>query len=220
MVPDLTIRLSNHQDNERALSMSNYMKGHFSFYGIPSPVRKEIQKEWFNTLPLPSTTEMKWPLVFELWGKSQREYHYVACDWLSKWKPHDFRITDIDNIRKLIVTNSWWDSVDALAPNLLNNYFKQFPEMEEITIQEWLTSSNLWLKRSCLIYQLKRKNNTNIDRLVMSIEVLKHEKEFFIQKAIGWSLRQLARVQPERVKKIVVEQQLKGLALREATKYL
>jgi 3-methyladenine DNA glycosylase AlkD len=220
MVSDLTSRFSNHQNKDRALDMSNYMKGHFPFYGIPSPLRKVIQKEWLNAHPESLSMEKKWKIVFELWSQERREYHYVACDWTAQWKPKELQIDDIELIKKLIVTNSWWDSVDALAPNLLNTYFLQFPEMEEKIITEWVHSDNLWLKRSCLIYQLKRKHKTNIQQLISCIEVLKHEKEFFIQKAIGWSLRQLARIHPDEVRKITIEQQLNGLALREATKYL
>ncbi len=220
MVSDLSSRFSNHRNNDRALAMSNYMKGHFPFYGIPSPLRKVIQKEWLNAHPECISKEKKWKIVFELWAQKEREYHYVACDWTAQWKPKELQIEDIELIKKLIITNSWWDSVDSLAPNLLNSYFHQFPKMEERIILEWLLSDNLWLKRSCLIYQLKRKDNTNIQQLITCIEVLKHEKEFFIQKAIGWSLRQLARIRPDEVRKIAAEQQLKGLALREATKYL
>ena len=220
MVTDLLQQLSNHQNNDRALSMSKYMKGHFQFYGIPSPSRKSIQKEWLSSLSSNLTIDEKWQLVLDLWKQPHRECHYVACDWTAKWKGKELRLTDIEYIKELIVNNSWWDSVDALAPNLLNTYFLRYPEMEGKTVEEWLGSDNLWLKRSCLIFQLKRKQQTDKDRLVLAISKLKQEKEFFIQKAIGWSLRQLARTYPHEVRKIVVEQELKGLALREATKYL
>lgn len=220
MVTDLLHHFSKHQNNDRALSMSKYMKGHFQFFGIPSPLRKNIQKEWLRSLNPNLTMEEKWQIIFDLWKQDNRECHYVACDWTSKWKAKELRSTDIELIKELIITHSWWDSVDALAPNLLNTYFLQYPEMEGKIVDEWLESDNLWLKRSCLIFQLKRKQETDKFRLVLAISKLKQEKEFFIQKAIGWSLRQLARTFPDDVRKIVVEQELKGLALREATKYL
>ncbi len=207
-----------HKNSDRALAMSAYMKGHFPFYGIPSPLRRTIQRDWHKENVW--SEGLKWSIIFELWDQPEREFQYVACDWLSRWKDSELEEQHIDFIEQLISTKSWWDSVDALAPNILNSYFNKFPHMEHPTIFRWLLTDNMWLRRSCLIYQLKRREKTDVKLLEACIEALIADRQFFIQKAIGWSLRQYAKHDPAYVSELINRLPIQGLALREASKYL
>jgi len=87
-------------------------------------------------------------------------------------------------------------------------------------INSWRKSDNMWLRRSCLIFQLRYKSATNFTLLKGLVQELKQDKEFFIQKAIGWSLREYAKTNPTSVKAFVEESGIQGLAKREALKYL
>ncbi len=213
-----SFRLSASEDN--SIGMSKYMKGHFAFFGVKAEKRKEIQRAWHNKIPKGSSSEFRWDLLKELFNKEEREFQYVAIDWLNTWNKKEISESDSEGIKWLITNKSWWDSVDSIASNFVGKYCQLFPEEGSELIEEWRFSDNLWLQRSCLIFQLKYKEKVNFTLLKSLIVQFQMDKEFFIQKAIGWSLRQYSKSEPEAVRKFVEEIQLKGLAKREAIKYI
>ena len=208
---------SNH---EKALGSAKYMKGKFTFYGVDATTRKVIQKEWFTLLKQNEKLINRWEIVRELWEKEYRELHYVAIDWMNSWKKDTVQKEDIIHFEWLITNHSWWDSVDSIASNVLGTYFKQFPEQVEKVVTEWRNDTNMWLNRSCLIYQLKYKKAVNFDLLKSLIQQYQPVKEFFIQKAIGWALRQYSKFNPDGVRDFIEEINLQGLARREGAKYI
>lgn len=200
--------------------MSKYMKDRFLFYGIKAEDRKRIQKVWFSQLPKVLSFEQRWEILVELWEKDQREYQYVAIDWLNSWKKEWIQPEDIKQLRWLIENKTWWDSVDAIASNYLGKFAKKFPDSAIEFVEDWRNESNFWINRSCLIFQLKYKNEVDFELLKSLIVQYHPNKEFFIQKAIGWSLRQYSKFAPDEVRDFVTEIKLTGLAYREATKYI
>jgi 3-methyladenine DNA glycosylase AlkD len=207
---------ANAQKSEQC---SKYMRNKFEFYGLTADERKALQKTHFPALKdLPSSE--RWDFIRECWEKPEREWQYFAIDWLNSWPKSWFNETDYDQLEWLITQKSWWDSVDALASNYLGKWAKYFPNEMSKTINDWRSDDNFWLHRSCLIFQLKFKTEVDLVLLENLIQQFKFNKEFFIQKAIGWSLRQVSKFHPEEVKRILVEQSISGLAYREAAKYL
>src|SRR5699024_9475553 len=93
-------------------------------------------------------------------------------------------------IEHIITTKSWWDTVDAIATHLVGELFAKYPHLITEKGDNWLRLENIWLQRSMILFQLKYKEKTNEDLLYSIIKQLKHIDEFFIQKAIGWSLRE------------------------------
>lgn len=120
----------------------------------------------------------------------------------------------------MITTKSWWDSVDTIASNSLGIYFKQFPRQQKIITQKWSDSDNIWLMRSTIIFQLKYKKEVDFELLSQLIRKYQSINEFFIQKSIGWSLRQYSKFNPDAVRDFLYENKLSGLATKEASKYL
>lgn len=212
--------LKQHSNKETGVAMSNYMKGRFPFFGVHSPIRKSIQQKWFKTLPEDLNHDQKWEIIKELWGKDEREFHYVAIDWLNKWKIKEIEVNDSKWIKWLIAKKSWWDSVDSIASNILGKYCEKFPEESKNLIEEWRNEPNMWLNRSCLLFQLKYREKVDFELLKSLVKQYQFSKEFFIQKAIGWTLRQYSKYNKESVRSFVEEIGLKGLARKEATKYL
>ncbi len=211
--------MDRYRNPEIAQQQSNYMRGIFPFAGIKAPVRHAIEKNWSNQLK-DIAPALKWELVEALWIKPEREYQQLAIDWMSNWKKARWEETDGPQLEKYLVSKSWWDSVDPLAANCVGTWLTCFPERKQATIERWRNSDNLWLKRSCLIFQLRYKNDTDFGLLCSLIEQFRGEKEFFIQKAIGWSLRQYSKYEPEAVSAFIASTELSGLARREASKYL
>ena len=220
LTQQLELEFEKNRNDLEAEGMSRYMKNRFTYFGVKKPTRAIIQKEWFSIIPKDFTQENKRELVLELWQKEQREFQYVAIDYLAKWKDKELLLEDYEFIEFLLTNQSWWDSADALASNFLGRYLRLIPSQREIVIKSWRKSENLWLRRSCLIFQLRYKSQTNFELLKSLILEFKHEKEFFIQKAIGWSLREYAKTNPVSVRNFVEESGIQGLAKREALKHI
>lgn len=205
---------------KHALQMEAYMKHNFKFLGIKSPQRKDAQRGLIHEIHTSCSIDTKWEFIFQLWNKKEREYQLVAMDLLNKFKQSDFIESDIDRLERLLIEKSWWDSVDTIASNALGVYFQKYPDQRKPITKKWGNSENIWLMRSCLIFQLKYKNEVDFPLLSHFIRKFQYNNEFFIQKAIGWSLRQYSKFEPEIVREFIEEINLTGLAKREASKYI
>jgi 3-methyladenine DNA glycosylase AlkD len=96
----------------------------------------------------------------------------------------------------MVTNKSWWDTVDFIAVKLIGNYFKVFPELKEDYINKWIASENIWLQRSALLFQLKYKKDLDPKLMAYTIKQLLGSKEFSVNKAIGWVLREYGRTNP------------------------
>jgi 3-methyladenine DNA glycosylase AlkD len=213
-------QFEQYSNPERAQIMSAYMKGLFPFYGIMAGPRKQIVKEWIATHGLKKDVQKSKVIIHLLFAEVNRELHYAAIDLLLSFPKRSIEKEDLSLIKFLIVNHCWWDTVDLIASNYLGEYLKLFPEEKHKVIDAWRHSDHLWLKRSCLIFQLKYRTSTDRDLLQALIHQMKGEKEFFIQKAIGWSLREYSKTDHHWVQKIIDLEGLTGLAKREASKYI
>ena len=204
----------------RIPQMEAYMRNQFPFYGVMSTPRKELlkalKKEHLEVLD----SNEKRAFIQLLWEEEHRECQLVALDWLMQWKPKEFTASDIDLFEWLITTKSWWDTVDGIAPNVVGKYARVFPDQMKETLHRWESHDSFWIRRACLIFQLRYRQETDLDLLQYFINKFKPDREFFIQKAIGWSLREVSKWNPTWVARVVEEEQLTGLAKREASKYI
>ncbi|MCJ8289963.1 MAG: DNA alkylation repair protein [Crocinitomicaceae bacterium] len=212
----LESRFERIQDRAKAEKMRAYMKDKSPFYGISAPDRITLQREWFELVKKHQPNF--WVLIRELWEKDEREYQLVAVDLLKKRPKKDYSIEDWSELEWVLTQKSWWDTVDLIASNSVGTYFLQFPDMRDEIIDSWRKSDDFWLNRTCLIFQLKYKGKADFDLLKSLIAEFEWNQEFFIQKAIGWSLRQHSKFDPQGVKAYLDTSDLKGLALREASR--
>nr|WP_322626257.1 DNA alkylation repair protein [uncultured Flavobacterium sp.] len=210
-------KLQGNASAANALPMAKYMKDLFPFFGIKSEARKTIYKETAALHKNEIKTDYR-EIAKHLFELPEREYQYCAIDLLVKQWPKHFELKDIELIEYFLTTKSWWDSVDPLAKYILGGYLKQFPDETESVIERFAGSDNMWLNRSAIIYQLGYKKDTDVARLFSVCEHFNTSREFFIQKAIGWALREYAKTSPEAVKEFVTHTNLKPLSVREALK--
>lgn len=202
---------------ENAVAMSKYMRTIFPFFGIKTVERRQILKKLWKANQQEISQNAR-EIALELFQKQQREFHYCAIEILIQELNQKYIKEDIQLIEELIITNSWWDSVDFLAKYLLGNYLLQFPEETDSVILKFSSSENMWLNRSAILFQLGYKEKTNFDVLKLVCEKHKMSTEFFIQKAIGWALREYAKIDPEAVRDFVTNSNLKKLSEKEALK--
>ncbi len=199
--------------------MKKYMRDQFDYLGIKSPQFKILFKQQIAEYGLPSVPELD-DIVRELWDLPQREFQYMAVSLvgrLEKQLPAKF----IKTLEYMLTHKSWWDTVDSIAGDIVGVHFKRYPEVREKSLAKWRTSENFWLRRTAILFQLNYKQETDFDLLCDIIRENLGSQEFFINKAIGWSLRQYARVDTKAVKKFVnATKELNPLSRREALKHL
>jgi len=201
-----------------ALEQKAYMRNQFEYYGIRATERREIQKPFLVKAYLPTKNELELTIK-TLWLKPQRDYQYFSQELAYKYV-RQFKKEDINLIEFMIKHRSWWDTVDFIASKLLGKYFKMYPSEINSVIKKWLDSNNIWLQRSCLLFQLKYKEDLDADFLSYIICSLLGSKEFFINKAIGWILREYSKTNPGWVIQFARATDLNTLSRREALRLL
>ncbi|MFV8370769.1 DNA alkylation repair protein [Flavobacterium sp. LB2R40] len=202
---------------ENAFAMAKYMKNNFSFFGIKTEERRRLFIAiWKENKPEVATNTAE--IAVALYSKNEREFHYCAIEILIKERKGNYKKEDIQLIEKLIVKNSWWDSVDTIAKYILGEYLLEFPLETKNVMERFSNSENMWLNRSAILFQLGYKQKTDGALLFYACLKQAHSKEFFIQKAIGWALREYAKTNPEVVKLFVFRNNLKPLSTKEALK--
>lgn len=222
-----------HKNEENAEKQAAYLRHQFEFIGLKTPERRLLAKDFLKEKK--ADKQIDWELVFEFWNLPEREFQYLALDYLhqmKKWLIFD----DMEKIKKLTVSKSWWDTVDALdelVGHLLLTGRKQATENDSTAyeqvktlVKEWAQAENFWLRRIAIDCQLSFKNQTDLELLSYNIEKnllgSSFVEEFFITKAIGWALRDLAKTNSAWVIKFIEEHENKmaKLSIREASKHL
>lgn len=203
---------------EDALMMAKYMKNQFDFFGLKQGPRSIVCKAFLSENELPEY-EYLTEYIRYLWEQPQRELQYFAMGLVDKYmKKAGEEIIDL--IEYLVTNKSWWDTVDYIAAWLAGKYFEKFPERIQSITREWMNSGNFWLQRSALLFQLKYKGKTNFELLTTYINELGPQKEFFIRKAIGWSLREYSKTNANAVVEFVEKADISNFSKTEALKWL
>lgn len=214
----LEIEFTLNANPQKAIGQKAYMKNHFEYFGLTSLVRKEIQQPFLNKKYLPPKSDLENSIKI-VWLKPEREYQYFAQELAFKYVKQ-MEEKDIDLFEFMVLNKSWWDTIDFIAVKLIGTYFKCFPEKRDERIKRWLNSGNIWLQRSALLFQLKYKNDLDYELLSFVINSLLGSKEFFINKAIGWVLREYSRTNPDWVVELCSKTALSNLSRKEALRLI
>ena len=214
----LSTIFERHANADNAIAMKAYMKGRYEFYGIKSPQRRELTREFLKIHGLPAPEERS-RVLEDLWKQDQREYQYFGLDLLRKLE-RQLDSGDVALIEKLILTKSWWDTVDMLAGRSIGKLLLSFLEVRDKWINKWRRSEDIWLRRTALLFQLHYKADTDVELLYEIIRENLGSSEFFIKKAIGWALREYSKTDAESVIRFVKQTELAPLSQREALKWL
>ena len=162
--------------------------------------------------------------MLTLWRTAgRREERHAAID-LSGYRAYQPLRTmkALPVFEEMIVTGAWWDYVDAVASHRLRELVERYPKTMAKRMKVWSRCPDMWKRRASMICQLGRKGATDLELLHATIgENLLGSRfggEFFIRKAIGWALRDLAWHDPAEVRRFVREheERLSPLSRREA----
>lgn len=204
-------------DPDQAISMSAYMRNLFPFLGISAKERKATYHSEFKQAL--KEKDVDFDFIQLCFNQVEREYHYAAVDYLLAIKSL-LGPDHLPMLKQLIITKSWWDTVDGLD-GVIGFLVKSFPELKKQMV-EWSLDSNIWIRRVAIDHQLLFKEETDAELLALIIKNNLNQTEFFINKAIGWSLRDYSKTNPEWVSSFIEENksELAPLSIREGSKYL
>ncbi|NMC26821.1 MAG: DNA alkylation repair protein, partial [Syntrophomonadaceae bacterium] len=145
-------------DPVNAVPMAKYMRSQFTFLGIPRTKRDQLQKVFLQAAK--RSRIIDWEFVMQCWDLPEREYQYLAMDYLVVLCQH-LQPPDMQRLEQLIVSKSWWDTVDLIAARLVGGLYVRHPHELRNTILRWSAGDNLWLRRSAILFQLKYKHKTD-----------------------------------------------------------
>jgi 3-methyladenine DNA glycosylase AlkD len=210
-------------DPARAPTMQAYMKSSMPYHGVPIPILRAVCKQVLADLVLPSAEAWQ-ARVLAIWRGAQfREERYAAIELSGLRQADPFQTPDaLPMYEEMIVTGAWWDYVDTIGGHRVGLLLKRHPEPIRAAMLAWSRSDDIWKRRTSIICQLDLKAGTDLDLLYACIEPSLGSREFFLRKAIGWALRQYARVDPAEVARYVAahEDRLSPLSRREALKHI
>lgn len=209
--------LETKKDEAQAEKMSAYMKDNFKFLGVPKPQLNEFMKPFIKSAA--KNKSVDWDFIDACFEKDYREAQYIGLEYIYLVQK---RLTDADvpKIKNLILTKSWWDTADGLD-KVIGIISLKYPCVNDEMLG-WSKSDNIWLRRVSIDYQQKLKEKTDSELLEKIIVNNLGSTEFFINKAIGWSLRDYSKINPKWVKDFIKrhETELSKLSIKEASKYL
>ena len=214
---DLITDFEENRNELLAESMSKYMQDKFRFLGVRGTTRTEIYKKYFPDAR--KTKTIDWDFVESCWNKEEREFQYVVVYYLKAMQKF-LKRQDISKLKYLIVTKSWWDTVDLLA-KVVGSLVIRIEGYDQIML-EWSKDSNIWLKRVAILYQLSLKEK--VDEIILDKILVNNlgDNEFFINKAVGWALRDYSKYNPEWAREFIKKNKdnMANLSIREASKYI
>lgn len=203
---------------EQAQPMERYLKNKFPMFGVKTPERKTVLKKYLPKKVLKENVAAYLKEVKFLWDKEERDYQYVAM-YILEQLMKEVSVAELPLLKYCIQHKSWWDTVDLLAAKNLGAMFKG-RDLFKTEIASWIADEDMWLNRSAMLVQLKYKEATDLAFLEASIVPHLESKEFFLQKAIGWVLREYAKTDAQWVIDFCEKHTLKPLSRREALRLL
>ena len=209
-------------DPAKAPIMQAYMKSTMPYLGIQATPLRKAARAVFSAHKLESFAEWR-DTVLELWrGARYREERYMAIELAGYSAYRKFRTLDaLPMYEEMITSGAWWDYVDSIASHRLGELLRLHPSKMRPVLRKWAKSDDMWKRRSAILAQLGFNADTDLKLLYDCIRPSIRSKEFFLRKAIGWALRQFARVDAKEVSRYVAEQDgLSPLSKREALKNL
>ena len=215
-VEELVKELKAVANSDDAVAMKAYMKNKFEFLGVKTPARRKLTKAFFKQQ---TNSVVDWNFINEAWNNPYRELQYATLDYLESRKKL-FTPSDLPRLKKQAQTKSWWDTIDFLD-RLVGSIIARFPETKEI-ILSWSCDKDIWLRRLAIDHQLLRKEKTDTELLEKILVNNLGKTEFFINKAIGWALRDYSKTNPNWVRDFIERHQaeMAALSIREGSKYL
>lgn len=210
-------RFEANRDSENAEKMSKYMRNKFKFYGLSAPKRKQIYTDILKEEKKNKCID--WQLLDKCYEDEHREFQYFVSDYLLALNKY-INFEDINKVKRYIKEKQWWDTIDFMD-KVIGETGLRDKRVDELMI-EWSVDDDFWIRRIAIDFQLGRKERTNTELLEKIIVNNLGSDEFFINKAIGWSLRDYSKTNADWVRNFInkYSEKMNSLSIREGSKYI
>lgn len=190
LISALRHELKSHANPEYGARLQAYVKSAMPLYGLKAKTMREISKAVFQQFPLDDFDHWR-DTVLALWRNAKfREERACAIDLCDERKYRCYQTLDsLPLYEEMIVTGAWWDLVDPIATHRIRYLLSEFPQKMLPILKRWSRCDDIWKRRAAILCQLRRKDKTDLKLLYQCIEPSLDSSEFFLQKAIGWALR-------------------------------
>lgn len=217
MYSEIKTKFEENKDKENAVKMAAYMRNLFQFYGLFTPKRKAIYKDFIKSEKRKKVID--WDFLDKCYKDDYREFQYLVMDYLKEMQKF-LTYDDLPHIKKYIKSKQWWDTIDGL--DLIVGDIAFADDRINNLMLEWSLDKDFWVRRIAIDHQPCRKDKTNTELLEQILINNFGSSEFFINKAIGWSLRDYSKTNPEWVRNFIetYKDKMDKLSIREASKYL
>ena len=214
-IEDLKKNFEKRANEDNAIQMAKYLRNQFVFYGLKSPARRDA----YHQILKDEKKQIDWDLLDQAWNDKHREMQYFVCDYLlamEKYVSYD----DLFKIEHYVRTKQWWDTIDSLMK--LYGYVGLKDQRVDQLMLDWSKDPDKWVRRVAIEHQLLRKDKMNTALLSQILENNLESDEFFINKAIGWALRDYSKTNPEWLSDFIDGNynHLAKLSITEGSKYL
>lgn len=205
------------EDKENAIAMAKYMRNLFEFYGLATPKRKKLYKDFLKEEK--KNKKVDWDFLDKCYLDSHREFQYLVSDYLITMNNY-LTYDDIPKIKKYVKTKQWWDTIDFLD-RVIGEIGLKDNRVDDLML-EWSCDNDFWVRRIAIDHQLCRKEKTNTELLEKILVNNFGSDEFFINKAIGWALRDYSKTNPLWVREFLrkYKDKMSNLSIKEASKYI
>lgn len=214
---ELRQKLIENGNPDLAKQMEKYLRNKFKFYGLKSPERRKSYHDLIKAEK--KNKKIDWKFLDQTWSDSHREVQYFVCDYLISLEKY-LTFEDIDHIFYYVKSKQWWDTIDSLIKPIGKIGLRD-ERVNELMLT-WSKDNDFWVRRVAIEHQLLRKDKMNIELLEKILENNLNSSEFFINKAIGWALRDYSKTNPEWVREFIENHvsDMAPLSIKEGSKYL
>ena len=221
LVDDVRRALAGAGDPDKAVAQQRYMKSDMPYRGIAAPELRALVRPLLRAYE-PAGRATWEATVRTLWDEAEhREERYVATALARHRKARPWLDpASMPLFRHLVVTGAWWDHVDEIAQHLVGAALVAHRAELTPVVREWATDADPWIRRTAVLCQVGHRAEVDRDLLRYAVEANVDDRSFWLRKAIGWALRDLARADPDWVRAEVerLGDRLSGLSRREALK--
>ncbi len=203
--------------------MQAYMKSKMPYLGVRLPMVRRVTRQAIDELP-PGNRLVWDATVRSLYDCAvHREERYAALVLAGHRSAGAWRDPDVIGLYEhLVVSGGWWDLVDWVAGRLVSPLRRAYPVELNPVVESWAADDDLWLRRTAVLSQLGAGSDVDLAVLSACLDPNLERPEFWLRKACGWALREVARIEPVWVEAYVgaEAERMSGLTRREALRHI
>ena len=207
---------------ERAVQEKAYLKSQLEFLGVGIPRIRAAAMAALKILETQQkiTAQQLRALTLAAYATRSHDARAIALAVLEK-RAKQLTAADLPWLEDVLRRSFSWAYVDQIAVHAVGQIVRREPDAAKAVLAQWATDDDFWLRRTALLALLgEMRAGGAFDRRIFEAWAtpMFSEKEFFIRKAIGWVLRDVAGKDPDWVRGFLERHaaQMSPLSLREA----